>query len=76
MIAKVIFNIKGHFQTKYHSTEMNIIKLNINKKDFPVCSMLQNCSISQFQYMKLLPGLVAMVTMKHFLLYQGLPDNC
>ena len=34
MISKVLFNSIGHFQTKYHSIDMNVIKININKKWF------------------------------------------
>ena len=67
MIAKVLFNFIVHFQTKYYSTDMNVIKFNINKNDFPVCSMPQKSTISKFQHMKLLPGFVTMVTMTNFL---------
>ena len=70
MNAKVLFNFIGHFQTKYHSTDNNVIKFNINKKNILDCSVPQSSTISQFQHMKLLPGLVTMVTMKTFLLYQ------
>ena len=70
MTAKVLFNFIGHFQTNYHSIDMNVIKFNINKKDFLVRSVPQNSIISQFKHVTLLPGLVTMVTMKHFLLYQ------
>ena len=57
---------------------MSVIKFNINKKYFLVCSMPQNSTISQFQHMKLLPGLVTMVTMKKNKLFisVSLPDNC
>ena len=76
MTAKVLFNSIGHFQTNYHSIDMNVIKFNTNKKRcfffffFFFCSMPKNPTISQFKYVKLLPVLVTMVTMKHFLLYQ------
>ena len=44
---------------------MNVIKIDINNnKTFIVCSMPQNSTISQIQHMKLLPGVVTMVTMK------------
>ena len=72
MISKVLFNFIGHFQTKYHSIDMNVIKININKlkkKKILVCTMSQNSTISQFQHLKLLPGVVTMVTMKKILLY-------
>ena len=39
MIAKVLFDFIVHFQTKYHSTDMIVIKFNTNKKDCLVCSM-------------------------------------
>ena len=70
MIATVLFDFLGHFQTNYHSVDMNVIKFNINKKDFIVCSMPQNSTISQSKHVTLLPGLVTMVTMKNLLLYQ------
>ena len=77
MISEVLFNFVGHFQTKYHSVDMNVIKININKNDFLVCSMPQNSTISQFQHMKLLPGAVTMVTMKKIPFISGsLPNNC
>ena len=64
MTAKVLFNCIGHFQTNYHLIDMNVIKFNINKKDFLVCSVPQNSTISQFKHVTLLPGLVTTVTMK------------
>ena len=68
MISEVLFNFIGHFQTKYHSIDMNV---------FFVCSMPQNSTISQFQHMKLLPGAVTMVTMKKIPFISGsFPDNC
>ena len=70
MIAKVLFDFLGHFQTNYHSVGMNVIKFNMNKKDFLVYSMPQNSTISQFKHVTLLPGLVTMATTKNFLLYQ------
>ena len=70
MAAKGLFNFIGHFQTNYHSIDMNVIKSYINKNDFLVCSVPQNSTISQFKHVTLLKGLVTMVTMKHFLLYQ------
>ena len=77
MISKVLFNFIGHFQTKYHSIDMNVIKININKKNFLVCSMPQNSTISQFQHMKLLPVVVTMVTIKTIPFISGSsPENC
>ena len=70
MMSKVLFNFIGHFQTKYLSTDMNVIKININKKKNLDRSMPQNATILQFQHMKLLPGVGTMVTMKNYLLYQ------
>ena len=34
MISEVLFNFIGHFLTKYHSIDINVIKININKKWF------------------------------------------
>ena len=70
MTAKVLFNFIRHFQTNYHSVDMNVIKFIVYKNVFLVCSMPQNSTISQFKHVTLLPGPVTMVTMKKFLLYQ------
>ena len=70
MTAEVLFNFIGHFQTNHHSVDMNVIKFNINNKDFLVCSVPQNSTISQIKHVTFLPGLVTMVTMNNFLLYQ------
>ena len=76
MISKVLFNSIGHFQTKYHSVDMNVIKININKKKKIVCSMPQNSTISLLQHMKLFPGIVTMLTMKNPFISGSLTDNC
>ena len=70
MIAKVLFNFIGHFQTKCHAIDINVIKFIINKKKILVCSVPKTSTISQFKHIKLLPGLVTMVTMKNFFLYR------
>ena len=65
MTAKVLFNFIGHFQTNYHSIDINIIKFNIDKKDILVCSVPQNSTISQFKHVTLLPGLVTRYHCNH-----------
>ena len=81
MIAKHLVNFIRHFLTNYRSTDMNVIKFNINekkkkKKDFLLCSVPQNSTISQFKHVTLLPGLITMVTIKKFpFISSSLPDN-
>ena len=81
MIAKVLFNFIGHFQTKYHSTDMNVIKFNINKKK----KIKKNACLffaSKFYYFTIQTCDIAHTACYHgnheniHFISDSLPDNC